>query len=247
MLNSFFSSSIPFVLFFVSLFIYIKIAGPIPFSVNSINTNKTDVFLVSGEGKATTKPDVALVNIDISATGTTVKQVQEQINSVTSQVASKVKNLGVEENDIQTTNYNIQPSYDYKENSPKITGFTASSTLQIKVHEIDKINNVIDESTSAGANQIGSISFDVSDKTKVEDEARTKAVAQARKKAEEAAKIAGFELGKIINYSENFGGSPRPIPLQMSAATLDEKSLQTKVEPGSSEIIVNVTLSYSIR
>ena len=47
----------------IGLFLYTKIAGPIPFSVNSITTTKTDVFQVSGTGKVTVVPDTAKVNL----------------------------------------------------------------------------------------------------------------------------------------------------------------------------------------
>ncbi|MBI2420586.1 MAG: hypothetical protein HYV38_00690 [Candidatus Levybacteria bacterium] len=50
------------VIFFVLLFVYTKFAGPIPFTVNNINTNKTDFFSTTGSGEATAVPDTALLN-----------------------------------------------------------------------------------------------------------------------------------------------------------------------------------------
>lgn len=84
------------------------------------------------------------------------------------------------------------------------------------------------------------------DKIKAENEAREKAVADAKKKAETAAKIAGFKLGRIINYSEGTADFPRPIPLR-AIGTTEMASDITQVEPGSTEIIITVTLSYEIR
>lgn len=233
------------VLFFLLLSVYTKLAGPIPFTVNSINTTKTDSFSVTGEGKSTVKPDIAVVNAGISATGPTVKQVQDQINGVINKVSEVVKNQGVDSKDIQTSNYNIHPTYDYTGGSQKITGYQADTNLVIKIKSLDKANSVIDAATSNGANQIGGITFDVADKTKAEDEARQQAVAEAKKKAEEAAKIAGFSLGKIINYSENFGNNPQPIPLMGGAQKA--QGAPTQIEPGSNEIQVTVTLSYEVR
>lgn len=78
------------------------------------------------------------------------------------------------------------------------------------MRNLDNINNVIDTATANGANQISGVSFDVDDKTKAQDEARQKAVNEAKKKAAEASKIAGFKLGRIINYSENFQAGLHP-------------------------------------
>lgn len=238
---------IPILVFFILLFAYTKTVGPIPFSVNSVTTTKSDTFNVIGEGSVIAKPDIATLNVGISAQGATVKAVQDQINATINKVAEAIKKLGVEQKDIQTTNYNINPNYDFQGNIQRITGYSASTNLTIKVRNIDLVNQVIDQATGSGANQVGGISFDVDDKTKLENEARQKAVAAAKTKAESAAKIAGFKLGRMVNYSENFEGEPRPIPLRISAGAPDVEKLETAVEPGSSEIRVIVTLSYEIQ
>lgn len=231
---------------FILLFLYTKTVGPIPFQVSSVTTQKSDTFQVSGEGISTIKPDIAVVSAGITAQAPTIKGAQDQINSVINKVSSSVKNLGIDSKDIQTTNYNIHPTYDYSGSIQRITGYQASTNLKIKVRDIDKVNSVLDTATTNGANQIGGVSFDVDDKTKAENEARAKAVEEAKKKAQQAASIAGFNLGKIINYSENFNGSPI-IPLGRGAMELSSKDTTTQIEPGSSEIKVTVTLSYEIR
>lgn len=231
--------------FFTLLLIYTKLVGPIPFSVNSIITTKSDTFQVSGEGVVEVKPDVALVTVGVSANGSTVKAAQDQLNGAINKVSQAVKQLGVSDKDIKTTNYNINPTYDYLSGSQKTTGFTASSNLSIKVRQIDKANSIIDAATQSGANQVGGVSFDVDDKTKAENEAREKAVAVAKKKSEQAARIAGFRLGRIINYQENFGGYPVPLPYAIGT-TESKSSPPTQIEPGSNEIRVTVTLSFEI-
>lgn len=232
--------------FFFLLFFYTKTAGPIPFQVQSTTTQKTDTFTVRGEGISLAKPDIATISVGISANAATVSKAQEQINSVIAGISEAVKKLGIESKDIKTTNYNIHPNYDYQSGTQKITGYRASTSLSIKIRDIDKINDVIDLATANGANEVGNISFSVDDKTKAENEARQKAVAEAKKKAQEAANIAGFNLGKIINYSENFQDYPQPVYMGRDTITL-EKGAPTQVEPGSSEIRVIVNLSYELR
>lgn len=236
------------ILFFVSLFAYTKLAGPIPFSMTSIVTSKTDSFTVTGEGKATVVPDVAVVSAGVTAQGSSVKRVQEEMNTKSNAIIANVKKLGVDAKDIQTSNYSIYPTYDYSGGNQRITGYQGNSTITVKVRDMDKANGVIDGATAGGANQVSGISFDVSDKTKAENEAREKAVAEAKKKAETAAETAGFTLGRVINYSENQGGMPpRPYYAKMDAAMGAPERAETPVEPGSSEITVTVSLSYEIR
>ncbi len=232
--------------FFVLLFVYTKIVGPIPFSVNSVTTSKSTTFDVTGEGKVTTKPDMATLTAGITAQAQSVKAAQDQINSVINKVSDAVKKTGVDAKDIQTTNYNIYPNYDYTGSSQKITGYNAGTDIQIKVRNLDNVNNVIDAATVSGANQVSGLSFGVDDKTKAEDVARQKAVDEAKKKASQAAKIAGFKLGRIINYSENFQGNIRQVPMMLDVAKAGGGA-PTQVEPGSTEVAVFVTLSYEIQ
>lgn len=231
--------------FFILLFTFTKFFGPIPFSVTSVTTQKSDTFDVTGEGKISVPPDIALINVGVQAQASTVKSVQEQLNSNINKVSEALKQLGIDPKDIQTTNYSINPVYDFKSGSQRITGYTAGSNLSIKVRQIDKANDVIDKAVENGANQVGGISFDVDDREKWENEAREKAVAEAKKKAQASAKIAGFRLGKIINYSESFGEEPIPIPLR--AISQGAPETPTQIEPGTSEIRVTVTLSYQIQ
>ncbi len=227
--------------FFFILFLYTKLAGPLPFSVNSVTTTKSTTFDVTAEGKVSVKPNLANISAGVSATGGSVSQVQNQINSIINKVSSSVKSLGVDSKDIKTSNYNINPTYDL---SQKITGYSANTTLTIKVRDIEKVGKVIDAATQAGATNVASLGFDVSDKTEFENEARKQAVSKAKKKTQDAAGIAGFKLGKIINYSEAFGGF-RPIPL--SADAKSNLQTPTDLETGVEEISVTVTLSFEVQ
>lgn len=236
------------IVFFVSLFLYTKFAGPIPFSITNVTSNKSEAFTVTGVGTVSVKPDIATVNVGVQATGTTVKEVQDNLNKNINAVSIAVKKLGVDEKDIKTSNYNMYPDYDYTGSRQKIVGYQASSNLTIKVRDIEKANSVVDAATAAGANTVGGISFDVDDKTKAEDEARKLAVADAKTKAELAAKTAGFTLGKIINYQESTGGN-RIYPMYAKADSLAVPGggAPTELETGSTDIQLTVTLSYEVK
>jgi uncharacterized protein len=224
---------------------FAKFLGPIPIYVHSVQTTKSDSFVVTGTGKAAVKPDLAVVTVGVSAEGSTVKIAQDQLNNNINRVSQAVKNLGIAEADIKTQNYNVNPKYDFNGGPQKINGYTASSNLTIKVRDVSKANQVIDTSTTNGANQVGGVTFDAEDKTSAENEARIEAVAEAKKKAEESSKVVGFKLGNIINYSENLGGSPE---LRYAASPQDVAvSNKTNVEPGTSEVVINVNISYEIQ
>lgn len=233
--------------FFIMLFVYTKIVGPIPFSVNQVTTTKTDLFQVTGSGKVAVTPDIARVSVGIQQNGATVKDAQDKINSVINAVSDSIKKLGVDKKDIRTTNYNLNPMYDYSNGKQRITGYTAQTNLEVTLRNPEKANDVIDASTANGANTVGGVTFDVEDRTKAENDARKLAIAEAKKKAENAAQVAGFKLGNMVNYQENFGNDIQPRPYMMAAKGEADISAPTQLEQGSKELTITVTLSYELR
>lgn len=253
---------ITFSVFFIllSLFLYTKLAGPIPFSVTSVTTQKTDTFSVSGEGRAKITPDSATVSVGVQAEGATAQVAQSQMNENINKVVNAIKALGIPEKDIQTENYNV---YEAPEDirplsissdsvttavAPKQAGtrYMANTNISVKVQKIDLANKVLDVATQNGATQVGGVQFDTEDKSSAENEARQKAVEDAKKKAETAAKAAGFQLGKIINYTENAGGG-YPVAYDMKMEAAGRTSAPTQVQPGENELVISVTLFYEVR
>jgi uncharacterized protein len=251
MKHSILSICITIGVFFLSLFLYTKFVGPIPFAIQQTTVNKTDLFTVTGTGKVSVTPDIASVTAGVRAQGNTVKQAQDDMNKAINTVTDAIKKLGIDGKDIKTTNYNINPTYDYTNSKQRITGYTASSNLEIKIKNMEKANTVIDAATANGANSVSGIQFDVADKSKAEKEARELAVTEAKEKAKNASQIGGFTLGRIINYQENFNGTvPRPMYAAMEKSIgmgAADSAPTTQVESGSQEVSVTVTLSYEIK
>lgn len=227
-------------IFFAVVFVYTKFGPPLPLFISSVNTTKTDTYQVSGTGKASIQPDSATVNLGVAVTGKTAKDAQDQMNSLINKVVDAIKGLGVENKDIKTENYSVYPIY---EESQRISGYSGNTAIIIKVNDISKVNEIIDTATTQGANQVGGANFEVKDRAKAENEARKLAVEDARKKAQETAKMVGFKLGRIINYSEG----PLAIPmLERDYLGKGGGGEPTQIEPGSNEVVINVTLSYEI-
>src|ERR1035437_7918626 len=151
------------IVFFVILFVYTKLAGPIPFSINSINTTKTDLFSSSGEGKINAVPDQATVMVGITGQSQTVADAKNKINSTSDKIIKDLKKLGLSDKGIKTTDYSVNPTYSNNSGTgiipmmvpsgqQNITGYTVTQNLNINVQPIDKANKVVDTATADGAN-----------------------------------------------------------------------------------------------
>lgn len=242
-------------LLFLAFFVYTKLAGPIPFFINSVTTTKTDLFTAQGEGKITAVPDSATLSIGITQTGKTVQDAKDKTNSATQKVLLALKDLGILEKDIKTTNYSVNPNYGnnneiapmmypIRDNGANITGYTVTQNLEIKIKQTDNVNKAIDAVTKSGANLIGGVNFTFSDELleKLEDKARKDAVINAKKKAQSLANASGLRLGKIINVVES-SSFPRPMLAEaLKAQSLD--NIQTQVTPGENTVTINVTIYY---
>lgn len=252
-MKTYFETIIPaflvIIFFFLAASIYSKFGNPLPFSVNSNVTNKTDIFTVTGEGTLSIQPDIAYVNVGIQKTASTVKQIQLQTNEAMDKIISGLKTVGIDSKNIKTSNYSINPTYDWTSGTQKITGYSADTQLKIKITDIDKINQVIDSATTNGANQVNNVSFDVDNRDAAEETARKDAVAQANNKAKAAAEAAGFKLGKIISYSEssNDNNFVRPVTYSLKTASgVADEAVATNLQTGSEEIKIVVAISYQI-
>ncbi len=239
------------VAFFIILFVYTKIAGPIPFTVNNINTLNSTPFEATGTGKASAAPDKAVINMGVTQTGATVTEAQAKTNKAATQITNSLKALGVEEKDIKTTNYSVNPNYANLTigDNQRISGYTVSQNFEVEV-PIDKANAAVDAATAGGANLVGGISFTLDDATeiKLKNEARIEAVNKAKASAEGLAKASGIKLGNVINVRETFGGIyPMPV-MQNEAMALDAKAgaPATSITPGENNIEVTVILTYQV-
>lgn len=255
LLNQFLGTLITLGTFFILVFVYTKVAGPIPFDINSVTTSKSDAFSVTGEGKVEAKPDSATVRLGVVSRAATSEAAKTALNTNINKVIESVKALGVGEKDIKTENFNIYPEYGDARPLPadqpvsdqnRISGYTANTNITVTVGSAELANKILDAGVSAGANQVGGVDFQVKDKNEALNKAREMAVADAKKKAEDAARIAGFKLGKVINYAEAQGGG-YPVPMMAKAEDSRAGGAPTNVQPGTNEIMVTVTLSYEIR
>ncbi len=232
------------IFFFLGLFIYTKLAGPIPFLVNNYTTTKTDSFQTQGQGSASAVPDEVTISFGVTKTSGTVSDAQSQTNNAIENILSNLKKLGVSDKDLKTTNYSVNPDYNYN-GRQKISGYTVTQNIDLKLKDIKNTNEAIDTITANGANLVGQIQFGFSEsaKSKLEDQARKEAVGNAKQRAESLAKTVGIKLGKIINVSEESNSQPRPIFLE-SVKARDIETPTTNITPGENSVNITVTLTY---
>jgi len=209
---------------------------------------------VSGEGKIFAKPDVAIVEMSVISQHKNVELVQSENDQKMQQVVNFLKESGIDEKDIKTTQYNLQPEYDYSwcrtteypvYCPPKLVDYMLTQSLQVKIRDLSRVGKIIGNLSEIGVNQISDISFVIDNDTEIKAAARQKAIAEAKQKAQEMANAANIELGKIIEINESVSGlTPQRIVYQK---TIESADATAPIEIGTNEIVVSVSLIYEIK
>ncbi|MBD5547921.1 MAG: SIMPL domain-containing protein [Lachnospiraceae bacterium] len=166
---------------------------------NSITVNSSE--------KVTVVPDIAEVVYSVRTQAREAAACQQQNTEQVSQVIELLKGLNVAETSIQTSDYYMNPVYDYSGNTARVTGYEAITTLTVSDLPIDGLDEILVQSVSGGINTISSITYQASKYDESYQAALTAAVSTAHQKAEVLAGAAGCNIGSVINIQEASGYS----------------------------------------
>ncbi len=226
----------------VSLFL-IKIFD-ISYPLDIVTTTRSTELSVIGEGQVEAIPDTAYVDAGITvANGQSVDAVQKQIDDVNNKIIQNVSALGIKKADIKTSNYSINPEYNFNTNQRTISGYTGNATVKVTVKDRSLLSEVVSGVTDAGANQINGIRYEVKNPETYREEARNKAIQNAKDQAQKLAAELGIKLGKITNIVESSPSSPTLYPVAR-AVSLNSAGSGPELEPGSQTISSVVTLYF---
>jgi uncharacterized protein YggE len=202
---------------------------------------------VNGVGRVMAEPDVADINLGVTAEGKEAADAAAKAATAMDSVVTALLEMGIAENDIQTVNLSLNPRYDWNKEPAQIVGWEASNMVSVTIRDIDAVGATVDAATDAGATNVNGISFRVEDPTEAQMAARSSAVADARAKADQLAADAGVEIIGIVSISESGGQQPQPLYMaRAEMAVMSDAAAETPVMPGEVELSVNVFVQYEI-
>ncbi|MDX6805680.1 SIMPL domain-containing protein [Terrihabitans rhizophilus] len=209
------------------------------------------LFSISGQGTAYAAPDIAVLTSGVVTEANTAREALDANTAAMEKLLASLKSSGLEERDIATSGFSVQPRYVYAQKpdgtqeAPRITGYEVRNTVTVKVRDLAKLGGILDRVVTEGSNQIDGLAFDIADKKSVLDEARRKAFEDARAKAELFAQAAGVKLGRVRELTDNVVAPPMPPRPQMMRAEM-AKSADVPVARGEQEIEAGVNVIWEI-
>ena len=222
--------------------------------------DESPAIWVTGEGKVSIEPELAVLDLGVEVTMETVAAARDKAATAMDAVMTALESNGVEEKDIQTRNFDIRPRYEWQEvvengtrsSRDVLVGYRVSNRLTAKVRDLDEVSTVIDEVISAGGDSIRfrDLTFTVEDVTPLLGELREDAVSDAKAKAQHFADISRVTLGRLIYMAEPGAGQrggdvfvrSQSFALESAAAAAPP----TGVSGGELQVTLNIQVAYAI-
>lgn len=215
-------------------------------NVNSISVNSSE--------KVTVVPDIAQVEYSVRTEAGDAAACQQKNTESVSQVIELLKSLNIDEASIQTSDYYMNPVYNYSGNTARVTGYEAVATLTVSDLPIDGLDEILSQSVSNGINTIRSITYQASKYDESYQQALTAAVESAHQKAQVLADASGCQVGSVISIRETSGYSEARYSdyalTNRYAAAKQEMSMAMEdsagIMPGEIQVEASIVVEYQI-
>ncbi len=210
------------------------------------------VISIVGVGNVSARPDMAVVSTGVVSEAKTARAALSANTTAMTSIVEWLKQNGIGERDIQTSGFAIQPRYSYpaqQDNGerplPRIVGYSVSNQVTIRVRDIAKLGDILDQVVTEGSNRINDVSFTFSEPEKLLDTARANAMADAIRKAKIYTDAAGIGVGRVTSISEAGGTRPQP-EFRMASAATNMPPAPVPMEAGEQTLSVQVSVTWEL-
>lgn len=210
--------------------------------------NDPSTLIVSGTGSVMVKPDHASVQLGVEVSRKTAQEAQAENARLMGNIISAVRKLGIAEEKIQTSGFNIWPETKYEKDQPsRIVAYHCRNNVNITIEDLKAISRVIDAGTGAGANNINGLVLSRKNDAEAKKQALEKAVSEAESKAKAIAAAAKVKLKGITNIIETGSIAQLPIENLREVKMMGTSgAAETPISAGLIEIKAAVTITYRI-
>ena len=219
--------------------------------VSSIFNQQSTGIWVTGEGKVSVVPDVAILSLGVQVQTESVAEAQSYAVATMTTIVAELDNFDVAQKDIKTSQFSIAPVRRWSEKDGReiLLGYRATNTVTAKVRKIEDTGAIIDAVARAGGDYtvINSISFTVDDPSAHYEEAREMAMADAKAKAEQLADLSDVRLGKPTYINETGAYMPVARDFYAEGVMQAPSAAPTPISVGETEVRLSVQVVYSIQ
>ncbi len=198
-------------------------------------------------------PDIAEIVYAVRTEAKEPSDCQQQNAAAVSQVTALLASLDIAETSIQTSDFHMNPVYDYSNNRSRVVGYEAVTSLTVSDLSIDNLPQILSQSVSTGVNTVQSITYQASKYDESYQAALTAAVKTARAKAQVLADAAGCQVGPVINiretsgYSEaRYNDSALTNQYRSAAKMMEFEDTAGSIMPGEIQVEASIVVEYAL-
>ena len=217
---------------------------------------------VNGTGKATGDPNLGVLELGVEALADKASEARDMAAKAIDATVSMLKANNIQDKDLQTSQFSINPQYDMQEIrrctdglkedgkgtecrtdfERVLIGYQVTNLLTVKVRNLESMSSIIDGATEAAGNlvRINAVNFAIEDTKALLEVAREEAIADLIAKANSMATLSGVELGKLVFLSESGGAPPQSFARMEAAAFGFGGDQSTSILAGELDVTVNV-------
>lgn len=208
---------------------------------------------VSGRGSVEVDADNATIVLSVITRGKDVGAAAKENAEKMTSVQEAVIALGISKDNISTEGYTIDQETSYTNGKVIYGDYVTTNRIKVFVKDLSIIGEVIDSALKAGANQLSSFQYGISDKDAYVKQARTLAVQNAHDAANLIATTSGALLGKVITLSEHTNNysvyNYKALAASMTEAATDTamNEVSTPISAGKTTISFTVDAVYELK
>ena len=213
---------------------------------------------VNGEGEIFARPDIATFSFSVITEGEDAGTAQERSAEGINEILAFLGEQGIEERDIKTQYYNLNPRYDYLQSicdtrgfcppgERVLRGYEVNQTVEVKVRTVENAGTLIAGVGERGATNVSGLQFTIDDDQALLAQAREQAITDAREKAEKLAQDLGVQLGRVVGFYENEGGYPYYSKSEAAYGGADMAQMAPEMPTGENTFMSQVNITYEIK
>jgi len=196
---------------------------------------------VTGVGGAKIVPDRVSFTVGVYTNSRSVSEAFSANNEKTRRVVDALKQRGVKDTEIQTSNFSIDTAYGAQK------GYNVMNSVTVTREDPKSVSPLIQAAVESGANEANGVVFFSSDPSAARDRAIERAVKDARMQAEKLAAATGAVLGKVMMIST----AELPAASGMRNNNVLREAITVTaapaIEAGSNTVSYSVTITYEIK
>ena len=222
-------------------------------SVPALAEENPRLIRVSGNATVALAADTATLQIGVNTKKPTVQEAQKENAALMNAVLEALHAIGIEDQDIMTSQFNVSSMFDYSVSSLgqeiRTQYYEVQNNVSVTVHDLTLIGQVLDAAMEAGANTSYGITFSSTKQNEAYQKALTRAVEDAMQKAGVLAAAAKVQLGNLVsmNATQNqyaMGGYGISNAYVYEAKSMDRGTVITS---GDITVSADVTLEYEFQ